>query len=398
MPVTHTCECEKAFPVRLSLSVGCAKPVRLGEQCFHDRTCTYNELNSACIQIQHNAVCQCKPGFHVVAIHKPRERIFCSEDILVIRTDLHTLFGMAAGIAVITGLLCFVLRLYSRARYSPPRHYANAGLPPPILFASETGIPLAVQRAPSRSSGRHSAPPFSRRASSSLGLIGGGHSSSSRAGAARAAAILLISCHFDHNPVASTSRQEPDEEELEEYEMDDLFFEMEDDESSPALPDEAKSCNKFRGSRRPSTASYNSSTSSVRSYGVRRLDEENERKNQRQMKQKPNQQPLLNLHKGSSGNLISSSLGSGSFCLGNFERGSFSTTSRTPLSTDDLLPSVRELVEPISQPGSSGSQHKPRTTSLQPIIAPSSSSSENSPVDEGPPRFFDDVSPSSPVP
>ncbi|CAB3379543.1 Hypothetical predicted protein [Cloeon dipterum] len=333
MPVTHTCECEKAFPVRLSLSVGCAKPVRLGEQCFHDRTCTYNELNSACIQIQHNAVCQCKPGFHVVAIHKPRERIFCSEDILVIRTDLHTLFGMAAGIAVITGLLCFVLRLYSRARYSPPRHYANAGLPPPILFASETGIPLAVQRAPSRSSGRHSAPPFSRRASSSLGLIGGGHSSSSRA-----------------------------------------------------------------GSRRPSTASYNSSTSSVRSYGVRRLDEENERKNQRQMKQKPNQQPLLNLHKGSSGNLISSSLGSGSFCLGNFERGSFSTTSRTPLSTDDLLPSVRELVEPISQPGSSGSQHKPRTTSLQPIIAPSSSSSENSPVDEGPPRFFDDVSPSSPVP
>ncbi|XP_065334235.1 uncharacterized protein LOC135935670 isoform X3 [Cloeon dipterum] len=288
--VTHTCECEKAFPVRLSLSVGCAKPARLGEQCFHDRTCTYNELNSACIQIQHNAVCQCKSGFHVVAIHKPRERIFCSEDILVIRTDLHTLFGMAAGIAVITGLLCFVLRLYSRARYSPPRHYANAGLPPPILFASETG------------------------------------------------------------------------------------------------------------SRRPSTASYNSSTSSVRSYGVRRLDEENERKNQRQMKQKPNQQPLLNLHKGSSGNLISSSLGSGSFCLGNFERGSFSTTSRTPLSTDDLLPSVRELVEPISQPGSSGSQHKPRTTSLQPIIAPSSSSSENSPVDEGPPRFFDDVSPSSPVP
>jgi len=61
-------------------------------------------------------------------------------DILVIKADLHTLFGMAAGIAVITGLICFVLKLYSRARYSPPRHYANAGLPPPILFASETGV------------------------------------------------------------------------------------------------------------------------------------------------------------------------------------------------------------------------------------------------------------------
>ncbi|XP_059486050.1 uncharacterized protein LOC132202829 [Neocloeon triangulifer] len=332
---THTCECEKTHPVRLSPTVGCAKPVRLGEQCFHDRTCSFSELHSACIQIHHNAICQCKPGFHIVALNKPRERVFCSEDIIVIRTDLHTLFGMAAGIAVITGLICFVLRLYSRARYSPPRHYANAGLPPPILFASETGIPLAVQRAPSRSSGRHSAPPFSRRASSSLGLIGGGHSSSSRA-----------------------------------------------------------------GSRRPSTASYNSSSSSVRSYGVRRLEEENERKYQRQlmkMKQQPNQQPLLNLQKGSSGNLISSSLGSGSFCTGSFERGSFSASCRTPLSTDDLLPSVRELVEPVSQPGSSGSQHKTRTTSLQPIIAPSSSS-ENSPVDDKPLRFFDDISPSSPLP
>jgi uncharacterized membrane protein YagU involved in acid resistance len=58
---------------------------------------------------------------------------------LIIKTDVNTLFGMAAGIAVITGLICFVLKLYSRARYAPPRHYANANLPPPIMFASETG-------------------------------------------------------------------------------------------------------------------------------------------------------------------------------------------------------------------------------------------------------------------
>jgi len=55
--------------------------VRLGEQCFHDRTCSSNEPHSACIQIRHNAVCQCKPGYHVVVLHKPRDRIFCSEGL-----------------------------------------------------------------------------------------------------------------------------------------------------------------------------------------------------------------------------------------------------------------------------------------------------------------------------
>ncbi|KAF4522721.1 hypothetical protein B566_EDAN010927 [Ephemera danica] len=335
---SHTCECQKKYPVRLTPNIGCAKPVRLGEQCFYERTCNFNEPHSTCIQIHHNAICQCKPGYHVVALQKPRERIFY---ILVIKTDMNTLFGMAAGIAIITGLICFVLKLYSRARYAPPRHYANANLPPPILFASETGIPLAVHRPPSRNSGTRSAPPFSRRPSSSLGLIG---CNSSRAGAARAAAILLISCHFAAE--AST----------------------------------------------PSTASFHSSTSSVRSYGVRRLEQENEQRYQRQLARMQASAQAQNnsvpsssssVLQGSSSNLQlmhSSSLGS---CSGGSL--SYGHSCRTPLSTDDLLPSVTELNEPSSQPGSSGSQHKARTTSLQPIIAPSSSSDssdEASPMHE----------------
>lgn len=58
---------------------------------------------------------------------------------MILTTDVPTLFGVATGLAIFTALICFVLKLFSRARYSRPRHYANANLAPPILFSSETG-------------------------------------------------------------------------------------------------------------------------------------------------------------------------------------------------------------------------------------------------------------------
>jgi hypothetical protein len=58
---------------------------------------------------------------------------------VILTTDVPTLFGVATGLAIFTALICFVLKLFSRARYSRPRHYANANLAPPILFSSETG-------------------------------------------------------------------------------------------------------------------------------------------------------------------------------------------------------------------------------------------------------------------
>jgi hypothetical protein len=64
-------------------------------------------------------------------------RIFT--DLVILTTDVPTLFGVATGLAIFTALICFVLKLFSRARYSRPRHYANANLAPPILFSSETG-------------------------------------------------------------------------------------------------------------------------------------------------------------------------------------------------------------------------------------------------------------------
>lgn len=52
---------------------------RLGEQCFYDVSCSYNDENSACLQINHNAICECKEGFHMVTHLKPTRRTFCTQ-------------------------------------------------------------------------------------------------------------------------------------------------------------------------------------------------------------------------------------------------------------------------------------------------------------------------------
>ncbi|XP_076376791.1 uncharacterized protein LOC143259242 isoform X4 [Megalopta genalis] len=137
--VTSLCECEEFYPVRLGASKGCAKPKRLGEQCFYRATCTFTDQHSTCTQVQHKAVCDCKEGYHRVTLSKPTRKVFCAEDLVLITTDIPTLLCIASGIAIFTAMICFVLKLFSRARYSRPRHYANANHAPPMLFSSDTG-------------------------------------------------------------------------------------------------------------------------------------------------------------------------------------------------------------------------------------------------------------------
>ncbi|KAG7190337.1 hypothetical protein KM043_006450 [Ampulex compressa] len=137
--ITGLCECEKFYPVRLGPTKGCAKPKRLGEQCFYRATCTFADQHSTCTQVQHNAVCDCEEGYHRVALSRPNKKVFCAEDLVLITTDIPTLLCIASGIAIFTAMICFVLKLFSRARYSRPRHYANANHAPPMLFSSDTG-------------------------------------------------------------------------------------------------------------------------------------------------------------------------------------------------------------------------------------------------------------------
>ncbi|XP_055706938.1 uncharacterized protein LOC129804009 isoform X4 [Phlebotomus papatasi] len=201
-PSSNTCGCEKNYPVIIGLTKGCAKPKKLGDQCFWHETCTYNDPNSLCVQVSHNALCQCADGFHSVSYQKPTKRVFCTEDMAAITSDLPTLLGVITGIVVLAGLICMVLHLFSKTKYPRHRNFADANLPPPILYSSDTGIPLTIQsaRPSSRSSIRSSGSigSFTNRRSSSAPQAGskGVLVSTSRTGAARSAAILLISCHI----------------------------------------------------------------------------------------------------------------------------------------------------------------------------------------------------------
>ncbi|CAK9807834.1 hypothetical protein ANTQUA_LOCUS5357 [Anthophora quadrimaculata] len=220
--ITGFCECEKFYPVRLGPSKGCAKPKRLGEQCFYRATCTFADQHSTCTQVQHNAVCDCEEGYHRVALSRPNKKVFCAEDLVLITTDIPTLLCIASGIAVFTAMICFVLKLFSRARYSRPRHYANANHAPPMLFSSDTGIPLTL----------HGGRPSSR--SSQRSSTGG-----------------PLTYAFTRRPSSGGSR-------------------------GPLVPASRA------GSRRPSLTSVHSSTSSARSYSARRLEKERNEKEQRQ--------------------------------------------------------------------------------------------------------------------
>ncbi|XP_055536063.1 uncharacterized protein LOC129724848 isoform X3 [Wyeomyia smithii] len=138
-PSTNMCSCEKDYLVLIGILRGCAKPKKLGEQCFYDQTCIYNDEHALCVQISHNAICQCAPGFHSVSYSKPTKRVFCTQDLAVITADLPTLFGVTSGIAVLAGLICMVLHLFSKTKYPRPRHFGDANLAPPILYNSDTG-------------------------------------------------------------------------------------------------------------------------------------------------------------------------------------------------------------------------------------------------------------------
>ncbi|XP_076629888.1 uncharacterized protein LOC143346039 isoform X5 [Colletes latitarsis] len=220
--ITGHCECEKFYPVRLGPSKGCAKPKRLGEQCFYRATCTFTDQHATCIQVQHNAVCDCEEGYHKVALSRPNKKVFCAEDLVLITTDIPTLLCIASGIAIFTAMICFVLKLFSRARYSRPRHYANANHAPPMLFSSDTGIPLTL----------HGGRPSSR--ASQRSSTGG-----------------PLTYAFTRRPSSGGSR-------------------------GPLVPASRA------GSRRPSLTSVHSSTSSARSYSARRLEKERNEKEQRQ--------------------------------------------------------------------------------------------------------------------
>ncbi|XP_063906726.1 uncharacterized protein LOC135125227 isoform X2 [Zophobas morio] len=219
-PDSGLCECEKSYPVKLDPYTGCAKPKRLGDQCYYRETCKHSDQHSACVQVDHNAVCQCEGGYHLVSVQKPSKRVFCAEDLdLMTTNDFATFAGVLSGIALLSGLLCFVLRLFNQNLYGTRRHrFGNANLAPPILFSSDPGslpMPIYDRSLTSRTSSRRTIASLpSRRASSAQGCRG---ISASRAGSRRPS---LTSVHSLNSLKSySARRYEREREQKEEREM-----------------------------------------------------------------------------------------------------------------------------------------------------------------------------------
>lgn len=215
-PVTKRCLCDRKYTVRLGATKGCAKPVRLGEQCFYAQTCT--DLHATCIQVDHNAVCQCKAGFHSVTLSKPSKKIFCSEDIEVISTNVGSLLGVASGVAIFSALICFVLKLFVGLR---PRHYATTHLSTPIIYAKDKGIVVGLNGMEgrpsyrsSRSSSQRSVNPGSFSRQGSRGVL----VPSSRAGSRRPSMTSVQSASSGRSMSYSMMRFEKEREQKTERE------------------------------------------------------------------------------------------------------------------------------------------------------------------------------------
>lgn len=61
-------------------------------------------------------------------------------------TDFSTFAGVLSGIAILSGLICFVLKLFNQNMYGTRRRhrFGNANLAPPILFSSDPGERLVL--------------------------------------------------------------------------------------------------------------------------------------------------------------------------------------------------------------------------------------------------------------
>lgn len=68
-----------------------------------------------------------------------------SADMSTLTSDLPTLLGVTTGIAVLAGLICLVLHLFSKNKYPRHRHFNDAHLPPPIMYSSDTGTTHAAE-------------------------------------------------------------------------------------------------------------------------------------------------------------------------------------------------------------------------------------------------------------
>ncbi|KAF0771191.1 Uncharacterized protein FWK35_00017335 [Aphis craccivora] len=250
--------------------------VGLGEQCFQDDTCQLHDKHAVCAQVDHNAICKCKQGYHIVTVSRPTNArsSFCAQDDSDGKAGGSSLLGVVVGLLVFSALICFGLRLSTASR---PRHFPTTNLypnkllcsrqtsrSPPIDFWHDACVCVCVvrlkggeysvgKRPPEASSSKHYGTSDSAAANgqqedeSSAGQSEAKDDDTSRVGAARAAAFILISCR------PSTS------------------------ESTTASPSRAKRAKKLGYGRTGSDPAVHS-TSSVKTYNLKWYQRDQQRR------------------------------------------------------------------------------------------------------------------------
>ena len=64
----------------------------------------------------------------------------------LLTTDVPTIIGVGVGLSVFSALTCLVLKLFSRARFSPARAYGDANLAPPSPLPGNLFSPVTAPK------------------------------------------------------------------------------------------------------------------------------------------------------------------------------------------------------------------------------------------------------------
>ncbi|KAK7081709.1 hypothetical protein SK128_017610 [Halocaridina rubra] len=168
---TKTCLCDHNYPVAIE-NLYCLKPVLVGKPCIHQKQCQFHDIHTICQAYSLNYTeCTCRDKYTIKNLEGLAIPSLCLPNLQSLKADVPTLLGLGLGMSVLSALICFVLKMFARARFARPRRYADARINPP-LTVSETyaAFALAANASTSSSPARdrhHSIRSGSRSASSS---------------------------------------------------------------------------------------------------------------------------------------------------------------------------------------------------------------------------------------
>ncbi|XP_068203132.1 uncharacterized protein [Palaemon carinicauda] len=140
---TKTCKCDQNFPVAID-HLYCLQPVLLGKPCLHLKQCQFLDRHSYCQKYTINYTeCKCREEYEIKTLEGLAIPTLCLPilqlglDLQTLKADVPTLLGLGLGMSMLSALICFVLKIFARARFARPRRYADARINPPLTVSGQ---------------------------------------------------------------------------------------------------------------------------------------------------------------------------------------------------------------------------------------------------------------------